>query len=289
MANHTVKKQPKSTVFITLRVPWAEIQEEYKKAFKTLHESFEMGGFRKGKVPTELAEKNIPKDKIYSQLIHTLMPKLYEDIVKKEGLQPILAPKIELVKAKENEEWEIGITVAQRPEIKLKDYKKKVKEAKEKIAKPEIWVPGKDQKPQEADKEKQKDKLLQAGLEALLTEAECEIPPLLIEEELNKRLTQTVDDIQKIGLTVDGYLKSKNMTMDQLKERLSREIADMYRLEFILQTIADEEKLQVEQKELDTLFANIKDEKERAAVQKNAYFYASVLRKQKSLDYIIGL
>jgi FKBP-type peptidyl-prolyl cis-trans isomerase (trigger factor) len=63
----------------------------------------------------------------------------------------------------------------------------------------------------------------------------------------------------------------------------------MYKLEFILQAIADEEKLEVKQEDLQALFSNIKEEKDRKAAEANAYFYASVLRKQKALDYIIGL
>jgi len=77
--------------------------------------------------------------------------------------------------------------------------------------------------------------------------------------------------------------------MESVKERLTREITDMYKLEFILQMIADEEKLEVKQEDLASLFANIKDEKDRKTAESNAYFYASVLRKQKALDYIIGL
>ena len=286
---HTLKRQPKSTIEITLHVPWEEIQVAYKAAFDTLLTQFEMEGFRKGKVPKELAEKNMPKEKVYSQLIRTLVPKLYEEIVKKEDLKPIVSPKVELIKAKENEEWELKIQVAEKPTINLKDYKKKVQEAKKKVQSPEIWVPGKDEKPSDKDKEAQKEKTLNSALEAVLAEVECEISPLLIEDELNRRLAQVVDDVQKIGLTVDAYLQSKGTTMDQLKERFTKEITDMYRLEFILQTIADAEKLEVSEADLAQIFGNIKEEKDRAAAKQNAYFYASVLRKQKALDYIIGL
>ena len=124
---------------------------------------------------------------------------------------------------------------------------------------------------------------------ALLKEGECELPPLLIEEELERRLAQMVDDVQKIGLTMEKYLETRNLTLESVKERLTREITDMYKLEFLLQAIADEEKLEVKQSDLDTLFTNIKEEKDRKAAQANSYFYASVLRKQKALDYIIGL
>lgn len=289
MATHSIKKQPKSTVEINVKVPWSEIQKAYTEAFDHLLTEFEFQGFRKGKVPRDIAEKNLPKDNVYGQLIRKLMPTLYEEIVKKEDLKPIMNPKLELVKAKENEEWEMKITLAEKPEVKLKDYKKKVQEAKKAAAEPEIWVPGKDEKKSEPSADQKKEKTLNMSLEAVLKEAECEIPPLLVEEELERRLAQIVDDVQKIGLTVDKYLQSRNTSMDQLKERLTREITDTYRLEFILQAIADSEKLEVTEADLGLLFGNIKDEKAKKEAQANAYFYASVLRKQKALDFIIGL
>ncbi len=290
MPTHSIKKQPKSTVEILVKLTWAEIQAAYQTSFTLLHAQFEMEGFRKGKVPKELAEKNINKDQVYSHLIRELMPKIYEDIVKKENLMPILSPKIELIKAKENEDWELKITVAEKPVVKLKDYKKKVQEAKKGLKADDIWVPGKEPQPSaEKDANQKKEKALNVSLEAVLAEAECELPPLLIEEELDRRLSQMVDDVQKIGLSMDKYLQTRNLTMESVKERLTKEITDMYKLEFILQSIADEEKLEVKDTDLAVLFANIKEEKDRKAAEANSYFYASVLRKQKALDFIIGL
>lgn len=289
MSTHTIKKQPKSTVEILVKLPWVEVQAAYKTSFAALHAQFEMGGFRKGKVPTELAEKNIDKDKVYSHLIREIMPKIYEEIIKKEDLHPILSPKIDLVKAKENEEWELKMMIAEKPVVKLKEYKKKVQEAKKGLKADDIWVPGKDEAKDPKDENQKKEKSLNVSLEAVLAETECELPPLLIEEELDRRLTQMVDDIQKIGLTMEKYLQTRNLTLESVKERLTREITDMYKLEFILQAIADQEKLEVKQEDLQALFSNIKEEKDRKAAEANTYFYASVLRKQKAIDFIIGL
>ena len=289
MPTHTIKKQPKSTVEILVTLPWVDVQAAYKTSFATLHAQFEMVGFRKGKVPQELAEKNIDKDKVYSHLIREIMPKIYEEIVQKEQLHPILSPQIDLVKAKENEDWELKITIAEKPDVKLKEYKKKVQEAKKGLKADDIWVPGKEEKQDPKDADKKKEKVLNVSLEAVLAEAECELPPLLIEEELDRRLTQMVDDVQKIGLTMDKYLQTRSLTLESVKERLTKEITDMYNLEFILQAIADAEKLEVKSEDLQALFSNIKEEKDRKSAEANSYFYASVLRKQKALDYIIGL
>ena len=43
-------------------------------------------------------------------------------------------------------------------------------------------------------------------LSALLNEAKIEVSDLVIEEEINHRLTHLFDEIQKIGLTTENYL-----------------------------------------------------------------------------------
>ena len=77
--------------------------------------------------------------------------------------------------------------------------------------------------------------------------------------------------------------------MERLKEQYTREITDMYKLEFILLDIADKEKIEVSDTDMNKLFTNLKDDKERESAKANAYFYASVLRKQKTLDFLISL
>lgn len=289
MFTYKTEKLPKNTTELKVTVPWTDIQEEYEKAFQIIHKEFEMQGFRKGKVPEDLARKNIKKDDVYNQLVRSLLPRIYDDIVAKENLKPLISPQINLSKAKENEDWEILFKTAEKPVVELGDYKKIIQDAKQSSKKADIWVPGKDIEKNKQEEEKLKQKALQAALGALLNHVKVEISELIIQEELNQRLTTLVDDIQKVGLTVDSYLKSKNLTMEDLRNQHAKEIEDTYRLEFILQEIADKEGIQVEKEDLEKLFAGIKDEKEKQMAQQQAYFYASIMRKQKTLEYINSL
>lgn len=287
MFEHKIKKLPKNTFEILVSIPQTVLKDEYKQGFDRLHKELEIQGFRKGKVPKTIAEKHLRKEDIYQEVIKELIPKVYQEIITKEKLQPIVNPKIELIKAKENADWEIKFSVAGKPTLELTDYKTIIHNAKAKIKKADIWIPGKtqDNKPKEEDKQK----LLNEVLTALLKETRFEISELVIDEELNRRLAQLLDDIKKIGLTVDGYLKSKTITMDELKKRYTKEIYDTYKLEFILSEIADKEGIKVEKTDLDKLFLSIKNDKEKKLAEQNAYIYASVLRKQKTIDFIVNL
>ena len=278
---------PKNTVELIIDIPKQEIKSAYQKAFLSLQKELTLPGFRKGSVPKELVEKNIKKEKVYEKLIADLIPRIYEEIIKKENLTPLSLPKIELLKAKEEEDWQIKITLAQKPTVDLKNLKQIVQKVKAEQKKEDIWVPGKTQKEKE-NQEVKNQKLLNLILNALLKEIPCEISDLLIEEELNHRLASLLDDIKKIGLTVDAYIKSKNLTVEQLKEQYRKEIEETYKLEFILLAIADKENITVEKQDLEKIFVNLSPE-ERKKAEENSYFYASILRKQKTLDFLINL
>jgi trigger factor len=278
---------PKNTVELIIDIPKQEIKNAYQKAFLSLQKELTLPGFRKGSVPKELAEKNIKKEKVYEKLIADLIPRIYEEIIKKENLTPLSLPKIELLKAKEEEDWQIKITLAQKPTVDLKNLKTIIQKIKAEQKKEEIWVPGKTQEEKE-NQEVKNQKFLNLILNALLKEIPCEISDLLIEEELNHRLASLLDDIKKIGLTVDAYLKSRNLTVEQLKEQYRKEIEETYKLEFILLAIADKENITVEKQDLEKIFVNLSPE-ERKKAEENSYFYASILRKQKTLDYLLNL
>ena len=292
MYTHKLNKLPKSTVELLVDINKDTVKAEYKKSFNKLLLDLEVDGFRKGKAPEKIAEKYIHKEDVYEDMIRSVVPDIYAEIVKKEGLKPVMSPKIELVKAKEDEDWKIKITVAEKPKIELGNYKEAVKKVKAEQKKDEIWTPGKGSSAPVADekeKSRKQQELLNKVLAEVLKEAKIEISDLILEEELNQRLANLLTEIQKIGLTVDSYIKSKNMTKDQLNKRYKDEIEQTYKLEFGLMEIADKQGIKVEDSDLEKLFSAIIDPKEKEAAKANSYFYASVLRKQKTLDYLLGL
>jgi len=279
---------PRQVKKILVTIPTSSIEDEYKNAFEKIRSVILIPGFRQGKAPRDVAEKHIKKEKVFEELIRNLIPKIYDEIIKKEGIKPIVQPKIKLINAQENKDWEIEIMVAQKPNIDLGKYKDAIKNFKAQNKKADIWVPGKDIKTQPKAEDKTQTNIDEI-LNLLLKESKIEIAELIVEEELNHRLTQLVDDVQKIGLSMDAYLKSKNLTLETLKSRYTKEIETTYKLEFILAQVADQESIKVEKEDLDKLFANIKDEKERQMAKQNAYFYASILRKQKTIDFLLSL
>src|SRR3990167_10218383 len=290
MTNSIKKDLGKNTFQFDVNVTWSQVQDKYDAAFDQIAAETQIEGFRRGKAPKNILSKHIKKDLVYKKLVELLIPELYSDLIKQEDLKPLVPPQVSLLKAKENEDWSLRFLVAEKPIVDLMDYKSEVKNAILEEKKSDIWVPGKDkQKESDAQKKEQQSRLLNKILETLLIKTKVEISNLIIEQELNKKLSQLLDDVNKIGLTVESYLESKKETIDSIKNKFKKEIEDTYKLEFIFEAIAEEAKLTVEKADIDALITQTKDEASRQQIEQNSYFYASILRRQKTIDYLLSL
>ena len=143
MYDYKLNRLEKNTVEILVDIPKNTVEKEYAASFSILLLNLEVEGFRKGKVPAKIAEKHLKKETVYQELIRSLVPRIYQEIIKKEGLKPIVSAKIELLSAKENEDWQIKITIAEKPIIQLGKYKEAIKKIKSEQQKEDIWIPGK--------------------------------------------------------------------------------------------------------------------------------------------------
>lgn len=284
---HKIEKKPKNTVEITLTIPWSIIKEEYDKSFAVIAKDVTIEGFRKGKAPRAVAEKHIAKDKVYDHMIRHYVPGAYEVIIKKEELKPAYQPKISLAEAKENEDWKIVFTVPLQPDVDVKKYKDIVKKAKDEAKAPKIVTSSSEAAAPEPTEEQKKEMQMQAAIDALVKNIKLEISDVILEDEVEMRLARLYDDLKRLGVTMDAYVKSRNTTTEKLREQLSGEIEETYKLEYILQAIGDAESIQVEKEDIDKMMASLKTDEEKKAFIQNIYYYASLLRKQKILDHLM--
>lgn len=283
-------KTDDGTITLSITIPWAEIQKNSKKVVDEAVKEVEVKGFRKGKAPRDVAEKQLDKNKIYEEVIRRLIPQVYTDAVKEHKLRPVIQPEIKLVKAKKNEDWQVQAKTCEKPEVDLKNYKEIVKSAKAESKKDDIWVPGKDAKKEDQqDPAKKKQQLLEKILSAFVEKIKVKVPSIITETEIAQRMSRLVDELEKLGLTVERYLQTKGKTPEQFQKETRDEIVKKYSLEFILEEIADQEKIVVDNKEIEKVITQAKNEAEKKALESQKYYLASVLRRQKTLDRIANL
>lgn len=282
MSISTLKQLPKSTVELEIHIPWEDIKSTYDKILATVVKETELPGFRKGKAPQKLVDQNINKTKLYEEVVKEVIPRAYHEEVQKHKLFPVIPPKVDVLKAKEGEEWTVKATIALKPQIELKNYKDKIRELKK--SKVKIWTPGADNKKEEEAKPKL-DELVKILLEAIAVE----LSDLIISSEANRLLSDLIDQTQKLGLTVEQYLLAKGKTSDQIRAEYATQAIRNLSLEFILAEIADQENITVSKEDIEKLISKAEKPEDQEKLRKDSYYLAHLVRQQKTLDFLSNL
>ncbi len=98
---------------------WKEAQE---KAFEKLAKDLALPGFRKGKVPAEMARKHIDTAKILNEAINHLLQPTFDEVLKEEKLTPVVRPTVDVVKVSDSE-LQLKFVIVLPPEVTLGNYK----------------------------------------------------------------------------------------------------------------------------------------------------------------------
>ena len=113
---------------------WEEAKNE---AFTKLNKKSKIDGFRPGKAPRSIFERNYP-GQITMEAADMLIDAEYRRIITEDKILPIIEPKIDIVKLTD-EELEVNFTFITEPEVKLGEYKNlKVKKETVKVTKEEV-------------------------------------------------------------------------------------------------------------------------------------------------------
>lgn len=272
----TIERKEDGTIVLQITVPHSKVETARENVVNQVTDTAKMPGFRPGKAPKKLVEESSNKDKIREEILKVLLPDAYVEAVQEHDLKPIINPRIHVEKLDDDKDWVFTAETVEMPKIDLNGYKDNVKKV---TAKSKIAIPGKEQQETNLDE----------IVKALLDSVKLTIPQMLIDYEVDRLLSQTLDEIKRLGLNLDQYLASTNKTADQLRAEYAQKAASDIKLEFALQQVAEDEKLTVEQKELDEAVEKAKNPQERAHLESNRYLLASIIRQQKTLDFLRSL
>ena len=107
---------------LTVEVPFEELKPSLDKAYKTIAQQINVPGFRRGKVPPMVIDRQVGRGAILDQAINDALPQLYVQALQDNDLQPLAQPEIEVTKLEDNESLEFTAEVDVKPEITLPTY-----------------------------------------------------------------------------------------------------------------------------------------------------------------------
>jgi trigger factor len=131
---YKIKEKNKSEKEIEVTVSIEEVEDNLEKAAEILSKEKEIKGFRPGKAPVNIVKEVFGEERLWHEACHQAINKKYIEIAKKEDLEIISYPKIDILKIENKKPLIFKAIVTTMPEIKLSNYKESVKKInKEKI------------------------------------------------------------------------------------------------------------------------------------------------------------
>lgn len=134
-----VTREKDTKVKIDLSASPEELAQVKKKVLQRLAPTVKVAGFRDGKVPMEVVEKNIPQDQLQSEFINEAINTMYIEALREERIRPVSQPQANVKAFVPYTQLDVELELEVVGEIKLGDYKKlKSKREEQKIEKKDI-------------------------------------------------------------------------------------------------------------------------------------------------------
>jgi trigger factor len=107
---------------LTVEVPFEELKPSLDAAYKKIAQQINVPGFRRGKVPPMVIDRQVGRGAVLDEAINEALPKLYVEALQANELEPLAQPEIDITKFEDNESLEFTAEVDVRPEVQLPDY-----------------------------------------------------------------------------------------------------------------------------------------------------------------------
>lgn len=213
-------KSPDGTLEFELIIPKAELAKAYQEALRESASRLTLPGFRKGKAPLALAEKQLDKNNLYAHALEHAFPHAYVDFIKEHELQPLVDPIVTPKTADPDSDWLLSIKTATFPELTLGKYETSIKSIKsfkdEKNKLPEIF-------------------------DSLLENIKFDVSPVLVDAETKAALQRLAKQLSTLKVSIEDYAKSIQKSLEDIIKDYQATATTNLRLEFILYEIGKDQ------------------------------------------------
>lgn len=107
---------------LTIEVPFEELKPSLDAAYQRIAKQVNVPGFRKGKVPPSVIDRQVGRGVVLDEAINDALPKMYVQALQENDLQPLAQPEIDITKFEDNETLEFTAEVDVRPTIDVPKY-----------------------------------------------------------------------------------------------------------------------------------------------------------------------
>jgi len=118
-----VEELPDNKVRLTVEVPQADLEHAVEHATHDLAESVKVPGFRQGKVPPQVLEARIGRERIFREAVESHIGGWFLNAAAGTRIRPVAAPEYEYdLPSSDDDEFSFTATVAVQPKPELADW-----------------------------------------------------------------------------------------------------------------------------------------------------------------------
>ena len=118
-----VVKEKENIVKLEITIPAQDAKKAYDNAVKTYSQYVNIPGFRKGKAPKTMVERQVGKERIQQEALDRLLPKFIDEAVKENNLDIVTQPELTAVKFEDGKDVEATLKLEVKPELTVGEYK----------------------------------------------------------------------------------------------------------------------------------------------------------------------
>src|SRR4029450_10736249 len=118
-----VEELPDNKVRLTVEVPQADLRHAVEHATHDLAESVKVPGFRKGKVPAQVLQTRIGRERIFTEAVESHIGGWFLNAAASTRIRPVAAPEYDYdLPSSEDDEFQFTATVAVQPKPEPADW-----------------------------------------------------------------------------------------------------------------------------------------------------------------------
>lgn len=123
MSLRSVSEIEKNKSELEIEISAEEFEAAVQKAYMRARKNISVPGFRRGKAPRKLIEKEYGENVFYEDAVNDIAPKMIDDAVAESGLQIVARPDAQVESISKENGVVIKATCWTKPEVEISDYK----------------------------------------------------------------------------------------------------------------------------------------------------------------------
>ena len=113
----------KNEVKLSFVIEAEKFEEAIQKVYEKSAKYFNIPGFRKGKAPYKIVEKQYGAEIFYEDAFNEVVPEIYEKEINEKGIVAVSRPEIDITQMEKGKDLIFTATVQTKPEVSLGKYK----------------------------------------------------------------------------------------------------------------------------------------------------------------------